>query len=131
MRIRDFLLQLLFVTLAASLSLLILKFFPQTSPYLRYGLICMLVFVILSLMVFFTGYMALGGKDKQAFIRISLVFTTAKMIVAVLLNFAYYKTANPSGSYFLLPFFIVYLIYTVFETKFMMTIGKYGVNSGK
>lgn len=127
MRIRDFLLQLFFVTLVTSLSLLPLRYFPETSPYLGYGFICLLVFVVLSLMIFFTGYLALGGKDKQAFIRISLVFTTAKMLVAVLLNFAYYKTASPSGSYFLLPFFIVYLMYTVFETKFMMTIGKYGV----
>ncbi len=131
MRTKDFLIQLSGVTLATAALLFLLRLFPETSPYLLYGWICLSVFVALSLMMFFTGYIALDDKNKQGFVRVSLLFTAIKMLVSVVLNFVYYKASAPETAFFLLPFFIVYLIYTVFETRFMMLLGKYGINPGK
>ena len=131
MRPGDFFLQLLGVAAATSLVLLLLARVPEVSPYEDFGWLSLTVFTVLSLMMFFTGWMALNDKSKQAFVRVSLLFTLIKMIVAVVLTFFYHKVASPASVHFLFPFFVVYLVYTIFETRFMMVIGKYGIQGKK
>ncbi len=127
MRPIDFFLQLLGVTVGTVLLLLLLGGVSELHPYRDFGWLTLVVFTLLSLAMFFTGWMALNDKSKQAFVRVSLLFTLIKMVTALVLVFFYHKTAEPSGPHFLFPFFVVYLIHTVFETRFMMVIGKYGI----
>jgi len=53
-----------------------------------------------------------------------LGFTVGKMLISVLVIFAYIQLAQPAGKLFILPFFGIYLAFTAYETYFMMKLGK-------
>jgi hypothetical protein len=49
-----------------------------------------------------------------------------KMFLCILLVAIYSKVQQPTNNYFLIPFFSIYIIYTIFEVHLMTIIGKNG-----
>lgn len=121
---RTFLTQTTLLTLAAAALLYGLSFYPPLSPYFDFGLLCLFFFLLLSLLMYFTGRRAAVSAQRGFFTQLILVFTIVKMFLSVVLVFVYFKVRQPDSNWFLLPFFLVYLIYTIFESYFMIRIGK-------
>jgi hypothetical protein len=47
-----------------------------------------------------------------------------KMALCLFVIVGYFKLAEPSSKMYAIPFLIVYLIFTIFETYFMMKLSK-------
>ena len=60
------------------------------------------------------------SKNKNAFTSVILMTTMAKMFLAILIIVIYVKVFEPDSRMFVFPFLGIYLIYTIFETYFMM-----------
>lgn len=81
-------------------------------------------FVMNAILVHLLASRALKSKDKNSFTRITMINTFSKLFVLVLLVVVY-KTSNPEKSVdFIWPFFISYIIFTIFETRFLMKLAK-------
>lgn len=80
--------------------------------------------MLLTLAMFFVGGMTAKSTNKNLFTTIVLGFTFGKIFLSLFVVLGYYQIAQPTSKIFLLPFFIVYLIFTIFETYLMMQIGK-------
>ena len=80
--------------------------------------------MLLTLAMFFVGSMTAKSTNKNLFTTIVLGFTFGKIFLSLFVVLGYYQIAQPTSKIFLLPFFIVYLIFTIFETYLMMQIGK-------
>ena len=82
------------------------------------------VFVSLSVLMYLAGYRAAMSENKNDFTNAILGFTVAKMFLAILVLIGYTQLARPQDKLFIIPFFGIYLIYTIFETYFMMKLGR-------
>lgn len=72
--------------------------------------------------MFFGGQRAAKSADKYFFSNLIMPFTFIKMLFAVAGLVIYKKIWHPETKYFLLPFFFVYLVFTIFETFFMVKL---------
>jgi hypothetical protein len=121
---RRFFTQLLLLTALTGGILFFLQIFPVFHPGKWLGIAGLAFFALLSLSMYHFAAKAAVSKDKNAFTRLIMVFTFVKLLLSVSIVVVYSKTIQPEGKFFILPFFLVYLIYTIFETGFMTKLGK-------
>jgi hypothetical protein len=119
-----FYLQLGIITLSLLGVLILLRFFRVLSPSFLFSVISLAFFVLLSAGMYFLAIRAAVSKDKNAFSRLIMGFTFGKMFLTVILVVVYKKLANPESGFFLIPFFLIYIVFTIFETNFMTKLGK-------
>lgn len=124
MKSANFFLQLAIITLILALVLFGLHQFSSLSTYATFSWLSLAFFVLLSVVTYYIGNRTVLQKNKFAFINAALGLTFIKMLLCVVLVGLYIKLANPPARLFILPFLGIYVVYTIFETYFMMKIGK-------
>lgn len=87
--------------------------------YISIGLI-----LPLSILVYLLASRLAGSKDKYALVRLVLGNMMGKLLLAVLIVVAYTQTRNIDTTLFIVPFFITYIGFTIFETYFLHEISK-------
>jgi len=107
----------LFIAILASLiSVVGLNFILEDKGDWPLSWIAIAFFTLLSILIFYFGDRSAKSDDKYMFVRIILMNVMFKIIACFGLVAIYYKLYNPSSRFFVLPFLMVYLIFTVFET---------------
>ena len=125
---RGFFSQLGLVTLFVTIILFVLINLAGFQPFLDISIISLVFFLCLSIGVFYYGIKAAKSDNKNYFIRLIMGFTFCKMMLSMIILFIYYKLVNPTSGHFLAPFFITYFCFTIFETYFLMKLGKMKIN---
>lgn len=121
---RQFFIQLGILSLGATILLFFLNRLAQLQPYSILSWISLAAFMALSALMYLAGRRAALSDNKNDFTNAILGFTMGKMFLAILVVFGYSQLARPPDKLFIIPFFAVYLIYTIFETYFMMKLGR-------
>lgn len=121
---RSFFIQLGGLSLVTAILLYFLNRQPQLQAYSALSWISLGAFVSLSVLMYLAGYRAAMSENKNDFTNAILGFTVAKMFLAILVLIGYTQLARPQDKLFIIPFFGIYLIYTIFETYFMMKLGR-------
>lgn len=121
---RQFLIQLGLLSLSVAILVFFLNRLPQlqSSSFLSWASLA--AFIAMSVVMFFAGSRAARSDNKNDFTNAVLGFTVGKMFLAILVIFGYSQLAQPADKLFIIPFFSIYLIYTIFETYFMMKLGR-------
>lgn len=119
-----FYLQLILLSLLVAIALYFLHQLPQLQAYSLLSWISLVFFIVLSAIMYRVGYQAAVSDNKHHFTNTVMGFTIGKMMIAILIILGYLKLAEPETKLFVLPFFGIYLIYTIFETYFMIRLGK-------
>lgn len=119
MKASKFILGLLFIIVL--LSAILYSFYrnPEYGIYKNLGIISMAVFSALSIIQYIVAHKASNSSDKYLFINMIIGNFLAKLIITVLLILIYYKMTNPTDGKFVVPFIIVYVGFTIFETYFL------------
>ena len=91
----------------------------DTAPYIDIGWYAAGVFSVLSIVVYVISDKLSETKRKTLLIQIILMNMLLKMMISAVIVFMYYQLARPADGVFILPFLVVYVIFTVFETYFM------------
>ncbi len=120
---RKFVLQLSLFSLIMLVILVALEYIPKLSGYSRFGILCWIIFITLSLGMFFVGQKAANAKNKFAFSNLVIMTMIVKLFLGFSLSILYYQLMEPPNKFFIIPLFVVYLGYTGFETYFMMKLG--------
>lgn len=81
-------------------------------------------FTISSAIIFFILKSGIRQKNNYSFISSVYLAMFAKMILCVGLVLAYFFMTKPGNIYFIIPFFVLYICYTVFETYFLVKESK-------
>jgi len=89
----------------------------QYSP-LSYATIA--IYTAVSLLIYFLSERAANMKNKNFFMQIVMINTMIKMFISVVLVIGYYMTVRPTTNKFIVPFILIYIIFSIFETYFMM-----------
>ena len=124
MTAQRFFFQLVTVTAAAAWGLFLLQYVESFQAQMGFSWSCLGFFVVLSTVMFFAGKRAAQSKNKNDFTGVALGFTIIKLFAAILIILFYSKGFQPQTNNFILPFIVIYVIYTAFETYFMMQLGK-------
>jgi len=111
---------LLGISLIVTISLMYtLSFNEKMLPYLDVGYYAIPAFTVLSLIVYFlTDYLERTPKRKILF-NLVIINVMLKMFISVLVIVLYYNITKPKDGIFVVPFIIVYVVFTIFETYFM------------
>lgn len=80
----------------------------------------LLMFTILSIGLYYFLSLSVRSPNKQMFISVTIANTLIKMTCSIGLLFAYKKMSNPADGNFIFPFLVIYLVFTIFETWFMV-----------
>jgi hypothetical protein len=108
---------------AALLSIAVL-FVPPIQTHTGFALATVLLFVLISIGLFYAGRSTAGSSSKLAFTNLVSVSVFGKMVLAVAALFMYKQLAQPSNQWFVAIFLLVYVVYTVFEVWFMTKLAK-------
>jgi hypothetical protein len=127
MKKSTFYIQLAIVTIISAGLVYMLNQFEETQPYSSLGWISLALFFFLSLLMYVFGYQSAMSKNKHAFTNTVVGFTAGKMFLSAMIIVLYNSLMEPPTKWFILPFFMIYLIYTIFETYFMMRLGKMNI----
>ncbi len=124
MKHRTFLIQLVTLSLVSFLLLFFINKLPQFTPFQTFSYISCFSFIIFSAIMYFLASRAAVSSDKNLFLQQVLLTTSLKMALCIFVIVGYFKLAEPSSKMYAIPFLIVYLIFTIFETYFMMKLSK-------
>ncbi|NBC09622.1 MAG: hypothetical protein GVY26_20715 [Bacteroidetes bacterium] len=119
-----FYLQLIAVTLLAAAAVYLINTLPQLQAHRIVGWISLGLFFFITILMFHFGRQAALSDNKHTFTNVFLGFTTGKIFLIILFVFGYSRMTEPETKFFILPFFSMYLIYTIFETYVMMKLGR-------
>ncbi len=124
MTAKAFYLQLAIVTLIAAATAFGINTFPQFADVQPIAWISLGIFVLLSVVMYYAGRKAAFSDNKHDFTNVSLGVTIGKIFIAILFILGYNQLMQPDSRFFIIPFFLMYLIYTIFETYIMMKLGR-------
>ena len=121
---RKFYFQLIGLSIALSVLILLAQMFSVFQPHFIFSLVSVAIFAGVAALLFSMGIQSAVSKDKNAFTRIVMASTFVKMFLALIIVVVYHKMTNPEGAYFVIPFFVVYFTFAIFETRFLSKLGK-------
>ena len=116
--------QLLVLSVVVATILFFLNRMPQLQNDAPLSWLSLFLFILLSILMYYIGKRSSTSENKNDFTNAVLGFTVWKMFLAILVIFRYSQLAQPADKLFIIPFFSIYLIYTIFETYFMMKLGR-------
>lgn len=113
--------------LALSLLILIpllyyIHSFDSQKNYTDISFYAVAMFAVLSIFLFFFLKKSIFSSSKQLFISITLTNMLIKMFCSIALLLIYKELNQPPDGKFILPFLSIYLIFTIFETWFMVKL---------
>jgi len=121
---KAFYLQLFLVTAATVTGAYFLHQLPLFAGDALLTWIAIGIFVLLSVTMYYQGYRAALSDNKHDFTNTFLGFLVGKLFLCGGLIIGYFYLAEPSSKLFVLPFFGVYIVYTIFEVVFMSRLGR-------
>ena len=124
MNYKDFFIRFgIFSTIIAFLIPL-LGVLPELREFQQLGWMTWGLFIFLTLSMFFLGKMALRSSNKGLFDGLLLSFNFLKIFSALIFIFTYITSYQPNSNWFLLPFFFIYFLFTIFEVDMLSKMGK-------
>jgi len=125
MKFRLFFLQLLLATAISAAGILWAKQLPAWQSGIALAWIALCFFVLFSLIAFLLAARIAKSPKKDRYITLIMGLTLLKMFLAFTLIAAYVKMNPPQSKLFAIPFFGIYLIFTIFESAFLIRMGKH------
>ncbi len=121
---RNFFTQLTILSILLSISVYVLNIVPTFAAHSLFSWSVLAFFILLSIVMFFVGQKSAAKDNKNRFTNTVLMFTFVKLVAGVLAILIYYLNIKPESKLFIVPFFVIYFAFTIFESYFMMKLAK-------
>lgn len=105
---------------------LLLNFYAAFQAHQALSWISILCFTLISVAAYFLGLKTAHSPNRHDFSNVFLIITTFKLLFCSLVVWLYKVLAAPEGRLFVLPFLLIYLIFTIFESHWLVRLGKDG-----
>ena len=116
---------LVLVTVGCSAVLAALHFLLEPMrQHWSLSVACIIVFVVLSLGLYFASLSAAKSTSKVAFNGLISGSVFGKMVLAIAVLFIYQNTVKPDNQWFVGIFLFIYVVFTVFEVWFMTKLAR-------
>lgn len=81
-------------------------------------------FILFSIVLFYACSKSAKSENKNLFGQIFLVSIFFKMLLCALIIIAFVLLTKPPSVHFILPFFFIYLVFTIYEVYFVTKLAK-------
>jgi len=121
---KEFWIGLGITTLVASLCALSLHTITSLTVHWPFSATTIGLFFGLSVLIYYGGLKSAQAKNKNMFTNVVMGITMFKMLLAGGLVLTYALLAEPTNKLFVIPFFLIYLLYTAFEVYVMIKLAR-------
>jgi len=97
---------------------------PIFEPHFLFYTLCMLTFLVFAILALLIGIKTYNHRNPSLFGTSVLAIMTFKMIFSILLVVIYIRFYAKPDKWFVLPFFLLYLYFTIFEAWALIRIGR-------
>ena len=115
---------LVFISLVTVIFIAVISFINIFRDGIMLAIIGFVFMVLTSIAYYYATKKALGVSNKMAFIQLVMMTVMLKIILIMTIVAVYYKVVQPQSKYFVIPFLIIYFIYSIFETVFSYRMAK-------
>ena len=119
MESKNFFIQLIFVVMVTIILLYACYNLLPIKEYLALGIVGLIFFILLSILIFFLATKASKSTNLNAFTHLIMYNLMLKLFFSVIIVAFYYYLVKPAERLFIVPFVIIYLIFTIFEAMFL------------
>lgn len=116
-------LAIIFVALAGLHCALVFSF-PTFGAFQNLFWFSQIFFAAICIASFYGGKHFVRQRNKNVFLQFIMMLIFFRLIASAAIIIGYFKLFIPESKAFLLPFFLVYLAYTIFEVYFLSKIGR-------
>ncbi|NNE25796.1 MAG: hypothetical protein HKN09_03040 [Saprospiraceae bacterium] len=125
MSINTFVKNLIISALIALILLVATHFVVDMREHVAFIVSAYVFFVAFCIFIYWLAQRSSKSKAGEYFLYIVVVNVFVKLIASFMMVFIYAKLAEPSDKWFVIPFLIIYLVFTVFETFFLSIQAKH------
>lgn len=118
---------LIILTLLLTTVIFVLSFIEIFKDSLAISLSSIVFFVSLSITVFYLGNAAARSTNKNRLTQLIMILVFFKLFSCLLIIMIYDRFFHPANNYYVLPFFLIYILYTVFEVIMLTKANKLSV----
>ena len=111
-------------TILAILGVFFFDFVLGKDIGLSFNLISILILLIFCAGMYYISISASKNSNKHLFSGITLVSIFVKIVLILAMLLIYTRIFTPDSRYFLLPFIFTYIVFTIFETYFLILNAK-------
>ena len=86
--------------------------------------ISQIFFIFLCIISFIGGKYFVHKANKNWFSQFIVILIFVRLVSSIAIILGYFNIYQPKSKLFLLPFFFVYITYTIFEVYFLSKIGR-------
>ena len=97
---------------------------PPLSAHLVFTLGSVAFYAVLTIAIYVSARAAAAHKNQARLAQYVMVLTFVKMAVSLAVVMGYYYIARPTTKAFLLPFFVAYFAFTIYETVVLLKLNK-------
>lgn len=119
---RNFFTQLGFVSLGIIVLIFALNLVPTFQAFQSLTWISFIFLLFLTVLMYFIGHTSANSSNKNSFLQVVMATTFFKMFLCVGLVVVYQSIMEPESKMYVVPFLLIYIIFTIFETYFMMKL---------
>jgi hypothetical protein len=119
-----FYITLALITILTAIGLFVLLQIDPFKSFKGLFISALIFFIILTIALYYISKRAAVHKNGMLFIYVMLFAILIKFGFCLITLFLYNRLYAPSTNLYVLPFLGIYVIYTIFETYFMMKLGK-------
>jgi phosphatidylserine synthase len=95
------------------------------AQHIIFGITTTLIFFVFSVIVYVAANLSVDSPNRTRFIGLTISNMLGKMLISVAVVLIYHKVKNPSNTLFIIPFLLIYIIFTIFETHFLIQIANH------
>ncbi len=112
--------QLLFLTIGLLVCIMyFMSLNAKINEYIDIAYYAIPSFTLLSIAIYFLTEFLEQQPNKGMLLNLVIINVMFKFLIAIAVVLVYYKLRSPEDGIFVLPFIIIYVIFTIFETYFM------------
>jgi hypothetical protein len=115
---------LILITILLSVMIVGLSFIPNFKDTLGISLFSLIFFVVLNIGIYYLGVKSVRSKDKNSLTRLIMLLVFLKMISCLAIVIVYDQGWQPATNHYIIPFFLIYISYTIFEVDMLSKISK-------
>ncbi len=121
---KKFIAQLTLLSLVSGLFLVSMHFMPRIQADVLPSWIAWAGYILMTVAVFVLGRKTVRSSNPNAFTLLALSVIIVKLLFSAAIILIYVLTAEPVSNLFLLPFFLIYIAFSIFEARVFIVIGK-------
>ncbi|MFT5168760.1 MAG: hypothetical protein ACI8P3_004005 [Saprospiraceae bacterium] len=120
----DFFKNLIGLSTGLMLVIFLLPYIPLFKGHQLFFWMNLGFFLLFTIGVYYLAEKAAYSTNLHTFSSVILGVIFMKMVFIIIIVLIYKKTMNPGSPWFLVPFFLIYVVFTIFEIYFMTKLAR-------